>query len=208
MAVARHDICESNMVALCKSNGKDTIWTLSDMAWYVWINLHSSTWGRDRIRLRNVVFVTNFTIIQQMGNVRIGVSSKLTLHNTAMTKVRHKWAHVQTSIWHFLSLLLLALRTLTCALPYNFRTDFLTKRNFNETLTFLKGLPQHPTRSCILFCLVMGPQPFPRRFPHRVRSSASSFNFHCRLVSSRSAAAYVFFLVFLSLLSFHLSILQ
>ena len=97
---------------------------------------------------------------------------------------------------------------MTCALPYNFRTDFLTKRNFKETVTYLNGLLQDPTRPCILLCLVRGPPPFPKRFPHRARSSASSFNFHCPLVSSRSAAVYVFFLVFPSLLSFPVSILQ
>jgi hypothetical protein len=33
MALARHGICESNTAALCKSNGKDTIKTLSGTAW-------------------------------------------------------------------------------------------------------------------------------------------------------------------------------
>jgi hypothetical protein len=33
MARARHGICESNTSALCKSNGKDTITTLSGTAW-------------------------------------------------------------------------------------------------------------------------------------------------------------------------------
>jgi hypothetical protein len=32
MAWARHGMCESNMAALCKSNGKDTIKTLSSRA--------------------------------------------------------------------------------------------------------------------------------------------------------------------------------
>jgi hypothetical protein len=34
-----HDMCESNMAAWCKSNGKDTFWTLSGTAWYVWIRV-------------------------------------------------------------------------------------------------------------------------------------------------------------------------
>jgi hypothetical protein len=33
MAQARHGMCESNMAALCKSTGKDTISTLSGTAW-------------------------------------------------------------------------------------------------------------------------------------------------------------------------------
>jgi hypothetical protein len=33
MAGARHGMCESNTAALCKSNGKDTIYTLSSTAW-------------------------------------------------------------------------------------------------------------------------------------------------------------------------------
>jgi hypothetical protein len=33
MARARHVMCESNTAALCKSNGKDTILTLSGTAW-------------------------------------------------------------------------------------------------------------------------------------------------------------------------------
>jgi hypothetical protein len=33
MARVRHGICESNMAALCKSNGKDTIQTFSGTAW-------------------------------------------------------------------------------------------------------------------------------------------------------------------------------
>jgi hypothetical protein len=32
-ARARHGMCESDTAALCKSNGKDTIWTLSGTAW-------------------------------------------------------------------------------------------------------------------------------------------------------------------------------
>jgi hypothetical protein len=48
MAWERHDMCETNTAALCESNGKDTIWTLSGTAWqgngmgtawYVWIRL-------------------------------------------------------------------------------------------------------------------------------------------------------------------------
>jgi len=50
MAWARHDKCESDTSALCKSNGKDTFWTLNGTAWalhehvmgtacYVWIGL-------------------------------------------------------------------------------------------------------------------------------------------------------------------------
>jgi hypothetical protein len=33
MAQVRHGMCESNTVTLCKSNGKDTIYTLSGTAW-------------------------------------------------------------------------------------------------------------------------------------------------------------------------------
>jgi hypothetical protein len=33
MAGERHDMCESNTAALCKSKGKDTIYTLSGTAW-------------------------------------------------------------------------------------------------------------------------------------------------------------------------------
>jgi len=33
MAWARHVKCESDTAALCKSNGKDTIYTLSGTAW-------------------------------------------------------------------------------------------------------------------------------------------------------------------------------
>ena len=33
MARARHGKCESDTAALCKSNGKDTFWTLSGTAW-------------------------------------------------------------------------------------------------------------------------------------------------------------------------------
>jgi hypothetical protein len=33
MAQARHGMCESNTAALCKSNGKGTIKTLSGTAW-------------------------------------------------------------------------------------------------------------------------------------------------------------------------------
>jgi hypothetical protein len=32
-ARARHGTCESNMTALCKSNGNDTLYTLSGTAW-------------------------------------------------------------------------------------------------------------------------------------------------------------------------------
>ena len=173
----------------------------------MWISLYSSTRRRGRIRLRTVVFVTNLSIIQQIGKVQIEVSSQLTLDDRALTNVRQIYTCRAVKMT-FPAFRLLALTTLTRALPYNFRTYFLTKRDFKETFTYLKGLLQHPTRPCILLCLVMGPQPFPKRFPHRVRSSASYFNFHCRLVFSRSAAAYVFFLVFPSLLSFLLSILQ
>jgi len=35
MAGTQHGSCESNMATLCKSNGKDSILTLKDMAW-VW----------------------------------------------------------------------------------------------------------------------------------------------------------------------------
>jgi hypothetical protein len=35
VARERHDMCESNMAALCKSNGKDEIQTVSVTAWYV-----------------------------------------------------------------------------------------------------------------------------------------------------------------------------
>jgi hypothetical protein len=35
MARARHGMCKSNTAALCKSNGKDTIYILSGTAWYV-----------------------------------------------------------------------------------------------------------------------------------------------------------------------------
>jgi hypothetical protein len=38
---AQHGMCESNKAALCKSNGKDTIQTLSRTAWYGWFSLYS-----------------------------------------------------------------------------------------------------------------------------------------------------------------------
>ena len=49
MAWARHDKCKSDTAVLCKSNEKDTFWTLSGTAWqengmdaacYVWIGLN------------------------------------------------------------------------------------------------------------------------------------------------------------------------
>jgi len=54
-----------------------------------------------------------------------------------------------------------------------------------------------------------GPQPLPKLVLHRLRSSASSFHVQHPLFSLRSStAAYVFFLIFPSLLSFPLSFLQ
>jgi hypothetical protein len=44
MARARHGMCESNTAALCKSNGKDTIETLSRTAWQG--NGMGATWER------------------------------------------------------------------------------------------------------------------------------------------------------------------
>ena len=49
----------------------------------------------------------------------------------------------------------------------------------------------HPGHTNILFipytvCLMTGPRPLPRRVPHRVRSSVSSFNLQCPVFSSRS----------------------
>jgi hypothetical protein len=58
-------------------------------------------------------------------------------------------------------------------------------------------------------CLTTGPLPLPKRVLHRVRSSASSFNFPYLLFSSgHTVAAYAFFLVFPSFLSFLLTFLQ
>jgi hypothetical protein len=44
MAQARHGMCESNKAELCKSNGKDTILTLSGRAWQG--NGMGSAWER------------------------------------------------------------------------------------------------------------------------------------------------------------------
>jgi hypothetical protein len=44
MARARHGMCESNTAALCKSNGKDTIYTLSGTAWQG--NAMGTAWAR------------------------------------------------------------------------------------------------------------------------------------------------------------------
>ena len=63
-----------------------------------------------------------------------------------------------------------------------------------------------------LFHFVVGlqtdPSPLPKRVLHTVRPSASSFNLRCLVFSRSSVAVYVFFLVFLSLLSFLLSFLH
>ena len=58
-------------------------------------------------------------------------------------------------------------------------------------------------------CLMTGQQPFPTRVLHRLRSNASSPHLHHHLFSLRSSTeAYLFFLIFPSLLSFPLSFLQ
>jgi hypothetical protein len=44
MKRARHGMCESNTAALCKSNGKDTIYTLSGTAWQG--NCMGAIWDR------------------------------------------------------------------------------------------------------------------------------------------------------------------
>jgi hypothetical protein len=43
MEWGRHGKCESDTVALCKSNGEDTFWTLSGTVCYVWIGLYAVT---------------------------------------------------------------------------------------------------------------------------------------------------------------------
>ena len=58
-------------------------------------------------------------------------------------------------------------------------------------------------------CLTTGPQPLTKRVLHTVRSSASAFNLQYSLVSlTSSITTYVFFLVFPSLLSRLLPLLQ
>ena len=42
-----------------------------------------------------------------------------------------------------------------------------------------------------LVYLMTRPQPLPKRLLHKVRSSASSFNFHCPLVSFRSSSTHL-----------------
>ena len=57
MAWAWHGKCESETAALCKLNGKDTLYTFSGTAWqgngmgtafYVWIGLKSEHGARDK----------------------------------------------------------------------------------------------------------------------------------------------------------------
>ena len=58
-------------------------------------------------------------------------------------------------------------------------------------------------------CLATGPQHLPKRVLHRLRSSATSFNSQYHVFSLRfPVAAYVFFFVFPSFLSFPVSFLQ
>ena len=60
-----------------------------------------------------------------------------------------------------------------------------------------------------IVCLMTGLEPLPKRVLHIVQPSASSFNFQYPLLSLRSStAAYIFFLVFPSLLFFPRSFLQ
>jgi len=48
MAWARHDKCESDTAALCKSSGKDTFYTLSSTAWQG--NGMGTVWARHAMR--------------------------------------------------------------------------------------------------------------------------------------------------------------
>jgi hypothetical protein len=62
MARVWHGTCESNMAALCKSNGKDTIYTLSGTAWQG--NDVGAAWERHgmceiALSLRMNVFLVN-----------------------------------------------------------------------------------------------------------------------------------------------------
>ena len=61
------------------------------------------------------------------------------------------------------------------------------------------GKPRKITNSVI--CLPTCPQPLPKLIPHKVRYSDPSFNLHYPIFKVHPVAAYVFFLVFPSLLS-------
>ena len=179
--------------------------------WYVCVSLYCSTWGRETVRLQNWYLSQTEVSRNSSASCSYTTEQLVTSENNS--------EHGEPSSSHFLQLLLLALATLTCALPHNFRTGFLTKRYCKETSKNLNGLLQHSMRSVhavtraavcstsrVLLCFGKCPQPFPKRAPHTVRAIGSSFNFHCSLISSRSSSrVYVFFLVFPSLLSSPLS---
>ena len=86
----------------------------------------------------------------------------------------------------------------------SFPCHFEIPCSFSLSLTASSHCLRHCDQCTV--CLPTGPQPLPKPVPHKVRSTASSFNFS--FPSDNPAAPHAFFFAFPSLLSFPLYFLE